>query len=259
MASSSSSSLLKVFGVPLSQPFRSVVWTLLQKQTPFEIQITVPGATNKMGSLHESFLNRTRGRTGTVPVLQEGGGAVAISESPAILAYLCESRGWEDLYGQPGTISKAQIDSYLHWHHTHTRRLAALTRPYLRPDLQATPSEQDEEAAHQVLTSLDRDWLRHDEYMASEHCSIADILAYEEIAQATLTGVLSLTNDYPNLEAWCRRQEAKDHYDAAHRSLQTLGSLTDSNETPMMKRLGAATKEGIKAIQEVQATYHTNE
>jgi len=248
---------LKVFGVPLSPPFRSVVWTLLQKRTPFQIQITVPGAANKMGSLHESFLNLTRGRTGVVPVLQVNGEA-AISESPAILTYLCETHGWTDeLYAPPGTLAKAQIDSYLHWHHSNTRRIAELTMPYTRPDLNATVTDQQQEHAHKVLSLLDQAWLKNSEYIAGDqnHHSIADILAYEEIAQATLTDVLTLS-DYPNLAAWCQRMETKDFYEEAHQSLKTLGSLTDaSNETPMMKRLGAATKEGMKAIQAAQATY----
>ena len=108
-----------------------------------------------------------------------------------------------------------------------------------------------------MLSLLDQAWLKDSEYIASEHYSIADILAYEEIAQATLTGVVTgLEKDYPNLEAWCNRMKSKDFYQEAHQSLTTLGSLTDqSNDTPMMKRLGAATKEGMKAIQEAQATY----
>jgi len=275
MAATSSTmrTALKVFGVPLSPPFRSVVWTLLQKRTPFQIQITVPGATNKMGSRHESFLNLTKGRTGVVPLLQiaqeddnKNWTVLAnISESPAILTYLCETHpGWqEELYAAPGTLDKAQIDSYLHWHHSNTRRIAALTMPYTRPDLKSTTSsqqEQQEERALAVVSQLDQAWLRDSDYVAlPDRYTIADVLAYEEIAQASVTGVLELS-DYPNVAAWCRRMEERDFYDAAHQSLLSLGSLKEnddssSSSTPMMKRLGAATKEGMKAIQEAQASY----
>lgn len=266
--------LFKVYGVPLSPPFRSVVWTLLQKRTPFQIQITVPGATNKMGSRHESFLSLTRGRTGVVPLLQiqdEDRKVVAnISESPAILTHLCETQpGWqEELYAAPGTLEKAQIDAYLHWHHTNTRRIAALTMPYTRPELNqsATTSQQEEaqERAAAVLSQLDRAWLGRDgdgnSYLAlPDRYTIADVLAYEEIAQAALTGVVDISeSDYPNLAAWCRRLEQRDFYQEAHQALRSLGSLTSNDDTappPMMKRLGAATKDGMKAIQEAQASY----
>jgi glutathione S-transferase len=249
---------LIIYGVPLSQPFRSVIWALLQKQQHFKIQIIVPGATNKMGSLHESFLAKTRGRTGVVPVLEDE--STIISESPAILAYLCESRAsLADLYGKPGTPQKAQIDSYMHWHHGNTRQIADLTMPYLRPELHLAShtTGEAEERAHKVLQSLDQAWLKDDEFIAYEKYSIADILAYEEVVQSTMTGVIGdLSVDYPNLKAWMTRMERMPFHDEAHVALQTLGSLSNpSDDTPIMKRLGSATKEGMKAIQAAQDSY----
>ena len=34
---------LKLYGVPLSQPFRSVAWALLKKREPFTVKMVVPG------------------------------------------------------------------------------------------------------------------------------------------------------------------------------------------------------------------------
>ena len=42
--------MLRLHGVPLSQPFRSVAWTLLQKRVPFEVSLCVPGSGGKRGS-----------------------------------------------------------------------------------------------------------------------------------------------------------------------------------------------------------------
>jgi glutathione S-transferase len=226
---------------------------LLQKKTPFKIQTTVPGASSRVGSLHETFLSKTRGRTGVIPILEEEN--TVISESPAILSHLCESRGWTDLYGLPGSVDKAEIDSYMHWHHLNTRKISLLTMALLRPQLDLSVSEHNVVDAHKVLTSLDENWLKDEEYIASQHYSIADILAYEEVVQATMTNILDL-KDYPNLAAWCSRMESKPFHEEAHAALKTLGSLKESSDTPlMMKRLSAATKEGLKAIQAAQDTY----
>lgn len=254
-----SSAAMKLYGVPLSPPFRAVAWTLLQKNVPFKIQITVPGATNKIGSLHDSFLSKTKSRSGTVPVLEEDDG-ITLSESPAILTYICEKHQWSDLYpNQPGTAHKALIDSYLHWHHENTRLIATLTMPYTRPDLNRTCTQEQESRVQSVLESLDQGWLANDAYIGgSDQASVADLLAYEEIAQASMTGVLeeTISQSHPNLQAWMNRMEALPFHDAAHASLVALGNLKEpADDTPMMKRLGAATKEGMKALQDAQQTY----
>lgn len=255
---------LVVYGVPLSPPFRSVVWTLLQKRQPFKIQITVPGATTKIGSLNESFLSKTRGRTGIVPVLEDGS-TISLSESPAILAFLCESRpSSPDLYGKPGTVRKAHIDEYMHWHHTNTKKLSALTIPFLRPDLAGAYSKAEpEETARKVLQSLDQAWLKNRSYIASteeddERPSIADMLAYEEVVQATMlldSAVVDLA-EYPSLKAWTQRMESLPFHDAAHEALKVLGSMKiKADDEDMMKRLGMATKEGMKALHDAQASF----
>lgn len=109
--------MLRLYGVPLSQPFRSVAWAMLMKECPFEVVVTVPFMADKpLGSKHESYTSKTKARSDRVPMIQDG--SFYLVESPAILAYLCESRGWMDLYGPPGSQRKSLIDSYMHWHHT---------------------------------------------------------------------------------------------------------------------------------------------
>jgi glutathione S-transferase len=249
---------LTVYGVPLSPPFRSVIWTLLQRRQAFKVQLVVPGASTKIGSRGESFLAKTRGRTGIVPVLEDE--SITLSESPAILMYLCETRSqFSDLYGKPGTQLKAHIDEYLHWHHGNTKRISALTMPYIRPELRLSCNAEAEEKAHTVLRSLDEAWLRDDPYVAStDHHSIADMIAYEEVAQASFSGAIDLSQ-YPKVTAWSERMTALPFHKEAHASLTTLGSLIHPSPSdaalPMMKRLGAATKEGLLAIQAVQDSF----
>ena len=52
--------VLKLHGVPLSQPFRSVAWACLQKRLPFEVALVVPGMTSKMGSKGPASMWETR-------------------------------------------------------------------------------------------------------------------------------------------------------------------------------------------------------
>jgi glutathione S-transferase len=244
---------LKLYGVPLSPPFRAIAWTLLQQKTKFDVQLTVPGATTKIGSLHESYLSKTAGRSGRVPLLEEG--AHIVAESPAILIYLCESRSWNKLYPAPGAGHKSLLDSYLHWHHEGTRQVARLTQPHIRPELNLSVTDEHRETAHKALKTLDQAWLGHSPYIASENdASIADMLAYEEIAQAYMTDCLNL-EEYPNVQEWVKRMQDLEYHDQAHQSLMTLGSLAVESEIPMMKRLGAATKAGIGSIKDVVAGF----
>jgi glutathione S-transferase len=248
---------LKLYGVPLSQPFRSVAWTLLLRKVPFDIQLTVPGATSSIGSRNESFLSKSRGRTGTVPLL-EVDESLTISESPAILAYLCEKNNWTDLYPLPATPEKTVIDSYMHWHHTGTRSLSSLQRPYMRPELNLQVTDEDRGKALQALESLNNGWLQgDDDYIASSsQPTIADLLCYEEIVQVTMTGALEGgLDDYPNIIAWTNRMRRLPYHGEVHTALTVLGNVVEPSETPIPKRLGAATKAGVTALKEAQETF----
>jgi len=243
---------LKLYGVPLSQPFRSVAWSLLLNKTPFVAQICVPGATNKIGSQHESFLSKTRGRTGTVPLLEDGD--LCVSESPAILKYLSESKGWTTVYPQ-STPEQQEIDAYSHWHHSNTRNLFHLTKSYLRPELKLTVTDQAKEETDNILTSLDTAWLQDGKFVGgTSEASMADLLAYEELIQATILGGLDVTS-YTNLSRWMSQMEQLPFHEEAHAALTTLGNVTEPFDMPMPKRLGAATKAGMEALKEAQKSF----
>ena len=52
---------LEVFGVPLSQPVRAVVWACMIKRLPFELKMIVPGFTiSPYGSRSPEYLGKTR-------------------------------------------------------------------------------------------------------------------------------------------------------------------------------------------------------
>ena len=254
----------KLYGLPLSQPFRAVAWTLLQQRVPFQIQLTVPGAATKIGSLHESFLSKSAGRTGRIPLLEilddkdNNDEPWTISESPAILMYLCERQQQEQpssLYAPAGSRTKTVMDSYMHWHHDGTRRLTHLTEPLLRPDLNR---KQVLHTTREALNSLEHAWLKRRRYIGgNDHASIADILAYEEIIQAFHLAedfAQNLQQAHPRLDQWVQRMQELPFYAEAHEALTNLVS-TQASDMPTPKRLRAANLAGLQAYQKAQDSY----
>lgn len=213
-------------------------------------------------------------KTTKIPLLEDTRTGFSVAESPAILSFLCEHYGWEDtLYGRPGTHEKATIDSYMHWHHTGTRSLSAYMYPYLR-EVQKDASYFEKEQARtlQTLQTLEGGWFAEnntnimvDLYIAGgDHPSIADLLAYEEIVQLTELGLLDeddvVSQQFPSIFAWMCRMKQLPYYEQVHRSLVTLGDVTDeASSSPMSKQLGAATKAGLKALEEAQSEFPVEE
>jgi glutathione S-transferase len=187
--------MFKLYGVPLSQPFRAVAWTMLQLEIPFQVQVAVPGATSKIGTLHDEFRRLTPHQATHVPLLEIMDGNLTLSESPAILMYLCERQQQLQehlsLYPSPSVAPycKAQVDSYLHWHHDNTRQFCKLFREKIIPDPNHVVTNDDWHEMKRILTALETGWLKngspadnHSNYIGrSNHPTIADILCYEEL------------------------------------------------------------------------------
>ena len=247
--------MLKLYGVPLSQPFRSVAWACLQKRLPFEVKLIVPGMASKVGSKGEAYLKLNP--LGTVPTLEDGG--VVVMESAAMLSYLANKHQWTDLYPQE-PAARARVDSFMHWHHAGTRTLAGgFAVPYLRPDLSKALGKDGVEKARQTAVSalqlLETHWLASDPFLAASHPTLADLLAYEEVAQIapSFFNLVDLA-PYPRIAAWLSRMAAQPYHDDVHAALAALGDLTAVHEQPLAKRMGPATKAGLAAIAAAQPT-----
>ena len=91
-----------IYGVPFSQPVRAVLWLLLIKNFPFELRLINPGSSSEGGSRHPSYLKKFP--TGTIPSLEDPKTGFVLSESHAIMCYLCNKYEWNDfclLYTSP--------------------------------------------------------------------------------------------------------------------------------------------------------------
>ena len=81
------SSPLIIYGVPFSQPVRAVLWLMLYKQKSFELVLINPGSSSEGGSRHPEYLAKFP--TGTIPSIEDHDTGFVLSESHAIMSYLC--------------------------------------------------------------------------------------------------------------------------------------------------------------------------
>ena len=124
---------LKIYGVPMSQAVRTVIWLLLNKKLPFELVVTVPGSPKANGTRDPEYMKKFP--NATIPGLEETDSGFLLGESLAIMTYLCTKHGWTDLYpDDPERRSK--VDSILHYHHRSFKEATlAFFAPKVRPDL----------------------------------------------------------------------------------------------------------------------------
>ena len=180
--------MLKIYGVPNSQPVRAVVWTCLMHELPFEFVMTSQNRDAKRPEFLASMNPR-----GTIPTINDDG--LVLWESHAILIHLCEKHGWTDLWpAEPE--SRAKVNQYLHFHHRNTRELVVQWSRAIWPALFgiADPDEQwferntfpglrnNAEVVENTLGIIDG-MLGGSTYLAGPAATLADISAYEELGQ----------------------------------------------------------------------------
>ena len=193
------SSILKLYGVPLSQPVRQVAWALTIKGVPFTLQLVSPGAKGKGGTRDSSFPHPGR----TVPILEDDG--FVLGEGNAILCYLANKHQWNDLYPADAT-SRGQVDWYLHWHHQNIRPMTkAVFVKAARPDI--APSEDVQKTSltvfNKAVAMLDEHILSASKYLVSDEFTVADLACYCELGQfGPDYGNVYDFSRFPNVARW---------------------------------------------------------
>lgn len=242
-----SDSTLKLYGVPFSQPVRAVMWLLLNKKRPFEMVLTNPGSKGDNGSRHPDFL--AMNPAGTIPTLLEPETGFALGEAHAILAYLCNSHGWVDVYpAEPK--ARAKVDAYLNFHHRNVRDASiGLVAPKIRKDLDIPELVQNNARAtlRGALKALETGWLANSNFIAGDTWTIADLAAYVEIGQLQpqFTNVYSF-EDFPNVQRWLSAMQKIDGHDTVHVVLTELGDI--SAAPPSMDTIKNANKSALRAL-----------
>ena len=238
-----------IYGVPFSQPVRAVMWLMLIKKFPFKLMLTNPGSSSEGGSRHPDYLQKFP--TGTIPSLEDLDTGFVISESHAIMCYLCNKYNWDDLY--PANPEKrAKVDSYLHLHHRNVREASiGLVAPKVRKDLNFSEDflETSKSNIEKAFEAIETGWLRESRFLIGDTITIADISAYVEIGQlqSMFTNVYNF-EPYPNISKWLKEMQKVDCHDDIHVALYELGDI--SKVAPPMEVIINANKKAFKVIEE---------
>ena len=240
---------IKLYGVPFSQPVRAVMWLMLYKQTPFELVLTNPGSKGDNGSRNPAFL--AMNPAGTIPTMEEPDTGYVLGEAHAIMAYLSNKHGWDDVYPTDHR-QRGKIDWYLHFHHRNVREASVgLVAPKIRKDLNIPEATQA--AARVTLTSalngMENGWLASSQYLAGDDLSLADFAAYVEIGQLQpgFTNVYDFS-PFPNVRRWLEDMKQITGHDDVHVVLAELGDI--SVEAPEMETIKNANKSALRTLKE---------
>ena len=238
---------LILYGVPFSQPVRAVMWLLLYKRLPFDMVLINPGSKGDNGSRNPAFLEKNPG--GTIPTIEERDSGFTLGEAHAIMAYLCNTQGWVDLYpAEPR--ARARVDWYLNYHHRNLRDASVgLVAPKIRKDLDIPEVVQKSAQAtlKKALKSLETGWLAQSNYLTGDALTIADFAAYVEVGQLQpeFTNVFDMSG-FPKVQGWLERMKQADGHDDVHVVLAELGDI--SQQPPSMERIKNANKKALQVL-----------
>ena len=240
---------LIIYGVPFSQPVRAVLWLMLYKQKPFEMVLINPGSSSEGGSRHPDYLAKFP--TGTIPSIEDKETGFVLSESHAIMSYLCNKFDWNDLYPS-NHEERAKVDSDLHLHHRNVREASiGLVAPKVRKDLNFSEDflKISHASINKAFKALEDGWLAQSRYLTGDQLTIADLSAYVEIGQlqSKFTNVYDFT-PFPNIRRWLEDMNQVAYHDEVHTSLYELGDI--SSEAPSMETIISANKKGFVVLQE---------
>lgn len=213
-----------VYGVELSQPTRTVTWLLRYHDVPFTIKPTNPGSNKPNGSRHPDFL--AMNPAGTVPVIKDTDGTI-IGESNAIITYLAEKYGWNDVFpqGKGNEAKRAQINYWLNWGHLNSRGFSgAFFAPIFRPDLKFNPDAMAErkKACTNAAKVLDG-WLANNTWLAkgSTAPTLADFAVFADMGQLDDLALFDFSG-FKNVLRWFGQMRKLKAYKESHVLLEKV-------------------------------------
>ena len=251
--------MLKIYGVPNSQPVRAVVWTCLMHELPFEFVMTSQNRDAKQPEYLASVNPR-----GTIPAIDDDG--TVLWESHAILIYLCEKHGWTDLWpAEPE--ARARVNQYLHFHHRNTRELVVQWSRAIWPAVfdVADPDEawferntfpglrNNAQVVENTLQIIDG-MLRESAFLAGPTVTLADVSAYEELGQ-NQAKYANCTDygPYPDIRRWLVDMERLPYYQEAHAIWSLIGDLKRFQGG--MRTIARANKEAARILEAAVANF----
>jgi len=199
---------LVVYGFPLSQSTRSVL--LLAKAAKLELEFKSM-VLEDCKSSEFSSLNPN----GLVPAIVQDN--FCLTGGAAIMVHICETNKLNTWYPW-GIQQKANVNMWLHWHHSHSRTITThCLVPLLHGDI---PSAHDfiEQKLPKIMQTMD-DTLANTEFLASNDSpTIADLMILPELDQIYSVDpfkrmVESILIKYTNVHRWLRHMKKFFAYD----------------------------------------------
>jgi glutathione S-transferase len=217
---------LTIYGHPVSQPTRAVLWALAIKSVAHDFQFRDPlqGDGDKPEYLAEF-------PSGLFPGMADGD--LRLTEGAAILVYLAETRGWDDLLPKdPAT--RAKVHQWLHWHHSNSR---VATGSFMRPLAMGAFGIMPKEKIPAVFAAGKAEFhtsllvmsatLSKQKFLAGDAVTLADLLVYCEFDQLESLGVLGAAGiaDFPDVMAWIARMKEVPSHDAVRVQLNGMSGM----------------------------------
>jgi len=244
--------MLKLYGHFGSQPTRSVAWLLKMKKTPFEF-ITINPTAGETRTPHY----REKFSLGLIPAIEDTDVSppFTLSEASAIMIYLCEKHQWSDFYPTSSDAfaiqRRARINEYFS-HHNESTRL--MTRKVIFPTMKWMFSDRRGKGsdasstgvAHLSNSTKDIDKTKatirdiakrfQHKFLANDSSyivegdtpSIADLLAYPDLAQIPQIMGIDYCEEWPELEPlskWLDRMAALPEHDDIHKTIHKIGKM----------------------------------
>lgn len=220
---------IQLFGTDLSQPSRTVAWLLRMHNTDFEYVSVLPGSKREGGSRAPEHLKLNP--AGTVPVLKHGD--VVVNESGAIMVYLAEVLGWNDVYplAPKDAAARARVNRWMHWHHRNSREFTiGLFAPIMRPDLKFSPESIKEREKMCVVVAKQLEAhlaLPPNKFLASTPTpSLADFVVFADIGQCEDLGLFDF-GPFPNIRRWMAELRKRPGYAESHEQMMGLKPLVE--------------------------------
>ena len=215
--------MMKLYGNPISQPTRAVMWMLAIKQVKYEF---VP--VNPMAGETSSDEFLAKFPAGAIPAIED---TVTVdgkeqpfylTEGGAILTYLAAKHGWADYY--PTELHRrAVVDQWLHWHHSNTRNV---TMCFVRPlffggtpeEVQAKCAEGTKVLEEDVFPVMKWGGLTKSKFLCGDEPTLADVATYCEMDQLIYMGMYNF-DKHPEVQQWLQRMRELPFHDEVRKPL----------------------------------------
>ena len=211
---------LKIYGLMLSQPMRSVLAYCKLSNVPYEYHEV--GIVNHE-NLGEEFTKINPFQQ--VPAIVHGD--YNLWESPAIVAYIADAFNVDNQWYPKDIKLRGKVNAYLHWHHQGCRVpvLGYVGALFIGPKIYGRP-EITPEGLVPIKATLDQ-YFETLKWQISEtgfvartpEASIADIFAYSEIMENYLIGFdISTVNE--EVQAWFAKIAALPFIEELHEEVR---------------------------------------